>query len=151
MLSEAVTHKTNEGLDATISLQKNGKSFYWASRFLGHEMSENAAKLYSYCRILDDLADSEIEYGPDRLRNIHLNLKNKKKYSDPLLDEMLIFFEDINLPFRALEDLIKGLLQDQNDVLIKNEAELIQYSYHVAGSVGWMMCPILKYLSLIHI
>lgn len=144
VLSEAATHKTNEGLDATISLQKNGKSFYWASHFLGREMSKNAAKLYSYCRILDDLADSEIEYGPDRLRNIHLNLKNKKKYSDPLLNEMLVFFVDMNLPFRALKDLIEGLLQDQNDVLIKNEAELIQYSYHVAGTVGWMMCPILK-------
>ena len=85
VLSEAVTHKTNEGLDATISLQKNGKSFYWASHFLGHEMSKNAAKLYSYCRILDDLADSEIEYGPDRLRNIHLNLRNKKKQSNHIV------------------------------------------------------------------
>ena len=79
MLSEAVTHKTNEGLDATTSLQENGKSFYWASQFLSPEMSQNAAKLYSYCRILDDLADSEIERGPDRLRNMHLKLKNKKK------------------------------------------------------------------------
>ena len=68
MLSKNTIPETNEKLDATISLKTNGKSFYWASQFLGREMAKNAAKLYAFCRVLDDMADGDIKDGPERLR-----------------------------------------------------------------------------------
>ena len=45
---------------------------------------------------------------------------------------------------KAVIDLIDGLILDQKDVLFKQEEELIRYSYHVAGTVGIMMCDALK-------
>ncbi|GIR40224.1 MAG: hypothetical protein CM15mP51_10040 [Porticoccaceae bacterium] len=38
-------------------MHKYGKSFYWASFFLGKKHTYNAAVLYEFCRFLDDLAD----------------------------------------------------------------------------------------------
>ena len=144
MLSKNSIPETNEKLESTISLQKNGKSFYWASQFLGRKMAENSAKLYAFCRALDDMADGDIKDGPARLTHIQKTLLQKTDVSDPVLEEFLPFFDELKLPKQAVTDLIKGLLQDQKYVLLKNESELIQYSYHVAGTVGWMMCPVLK-------
>ena len=144
LLFKKSTPETNAKLEAAISLQKNGKSFYWASQFLGREMAGNAAILYAFCRVLDDMADGDMEDGPERLSNMQKKLLQKTGVSDPVLEEILPFFDELNLPKRAVTDLIEGLLQDQKYVLLKNEAELIQYSYHVAGTVGWMMCSVLK-------
>ena len=40
-------------------------------------------------------------------------------------------------------ELIDGLLSDQKPVRIKSEAELVSYAYHVAGTVGILMCNVL--------
>ena len=39
--------------------------------------------------------------------------------------------------------LLDGLIFDQESVQIKDEKELIEYCYRVAGTVGLLMCPIL--------
>ena len=39
--------------------------------------------------------------------------------------------------------LLDGLLSDQQPVLIRDQAELVRYAYHVAGAVGLLMCPVL--------
>ena len=41
-------------------------------------------------------------------------------------------------------DLIDGLILDQKSILFEDVSELIRYSYHVAGTVGIMMCDALK-------
>ena len=51
------------------SLAANGKSFDWARRFLGKRMGGDAATLYRFCRVLDDMADGDIVDGPRRLLN----------------------------------------------------------------------------------
>ena len=61
---------TNESLSPERSLAKNGKSFFWASRFLGADAGRDAAQLYSFCRVLDDMADGDIADGPERLLHI---------------------------------------------------------------------------------
>ena len=40
--------------------------------------------------------------------------------------------------------MIDGLILDQKSILFKDEEDLIRYSYHVAGTVGLMMCDVLK-------
>ena len=40
-------------------------------------------------------------------------------------------------------DLIEGLILDQKNIKIQNTDELINYSYHVAGTVGLMMSKII--------
>ena len=40
-------------------LRKNGKSFYWAGKLLPKKYLTRCAELYSFCRLLDDIADTK--------------------------------------------------------------------------------------------
>jgi len=46
---------SNENLSPEHSLAQNGKSFHWAGRLLGAQTGRDAARLYSICRVLDDM------------------------------------------------------------------------------------------------
>ena len=119
------------------SLKKHGKSFYWASFFLPKRNKDAATKLYSICRFFDDLADDNSEDQTKILTG------EFKKICDDLSHPINEFFTSHNLPIKILGDLVDGLVKDQTDVRIKNEKELIQYAYQVAGTVGLMMSPLI--------
>jgi phytoene synthase len=119
------------------SLKKHGKSFYWASFFLPKKNKDAATKLYSICRFFDDLADDNNEDQTKILTG------EFKKICDDLSHPINEFFTSHNLSIKILGDLVDGLVKDQTDVRIKNEKELIQYAYQVAGTVGLMMSPLI--------
>ena len=134
--------------DALDTLAKNGKSFYWASRLLGRRMARDAAELYQFCRLLDDIADGDAAGGKDRLDLIRsqlviLNNRSMPDKTDPALGHYLGVMRRCALPVMPMIHLLDGLLLDQHPMLIKDEAELIRYAYHVAGTVGLLMCPVL--------
>lgn len=134
---------SSENLSPELSLAQNGKSFHWASRFLGVRIGKDAAQLYSFCRILDDMADGDIADGPDRLVNIRVGLLDQMYDKDPILANLGAFINQNNISAEVLVALIDGLLQDQNEVALADEATLLRYAYRVAGTVGLMMCNIL--------
>ena len=134
---------SNESLSPERSLAHNGKSFHWARRFLGEKVGGDAARLYSFCRILDDMADGDIEHGPKRLRRIRKDLLTAGTASDPLLSHFQPFLTKQKFPTKVIVALIDGLLSDQKPVRIKSDAELLSYAYHVAGTVGILMCYVL--------
>jgi len=119
------------------SLKKHGKSFYWASFFLPKRNKDAATQLYSICRFFDDLADDSNEDQTEILTG------EFKKICDDLSHPINEFFTSHNLSIKILGDLVDGLVKDQTDVRIKNEKELIQYAYQVAGTVGLMMSPLI--------
>ena len=130
--------------NAKSVLKKNGKSFYWSGKLLTKEYINRAAELYSFCRALDDIADSGKKDALKVLKNIRFNV-SKKLFSK--LDKLYtikypVFFEKPSN--KAVIDLIDGLILDQNSVLFNKQSELIRYSYYVAGTVGLMMCDALK-------
>lgn len=132
--------------EAEASLKVNGKTFAWARRFLGQEMGQNAAQLYAFCRLLDDLADGDLPDGEKRLKAIYNSFQNPDIGKSPLdsaLAEFLPFMQRLNLPIDAIIGLIDGLLMDQGDVALSHQDDLIRYGYHVAGTVGVLMCRIL--------
>ena len=59
--------------DSIKSLQKNGKSFFWAGKILPDYYLNRAADLYLFCRKLDDIADQEIK--PISLKKL-ISIKN---------------------------------------------------------------------------
>ena len=59
--------------DSIKSLQKNGKSFFWAGKILPDYYLNRAADLYLFCRKLDDIADQEIK--PIALKKL-ISIKN---------------------------------------------------------------------------
>ena len=66
----------NEIIKPQVSLAANGKSFYWASHFLSPNVAYNAASLYAFCRLLDDMADGDIPNGHEHL----INIQNTKAF-----------------------------------------------------------------------
>ncbi|MDC0093256.1 squalene/phytoene synthase family protein [Alphaproteobacteria bacterium] len=134
----------NHIINAKLTLKNNGKSFYWASKFLPSTYTSRASELYQFCRILDDIADSGKNSSLQSLKDIKSNLTNENNLNSK--DVSNITYPDFfNLDSKkAAAHLIDGLILDQGNVLFKEESELISYSYHVAGTVGLMMCDALK-------
>ena len=128
---------------AKDSLSRNGRSFAWAARFLGYQVGADAAMLYSFCRILDDLADGDIAGGPKRLAAIRKGLLDKAPQCDPALTDFWPVMQRCTVPPEPLIHLLDGLLMDQKPVRLQTEIDLIRYAYHVAGAVGLLMCPVL--------
>ena len=135
----------NEKLKPQVSLAVNGKSFYWASHFLSSQMGYNAARLYAFCRLLDDMADGDIPDGPKRLTRIHGSLQSGQPSDDPAFSDFQPFMSEMGFSTTVLLALLDGLLQDQEDqVCLSSETDLLRYSYRVAGTVGLLMCGVLN-------
>jgi len=135
---------SNEELTSEQSLAANGKSFHWARRFLGDRMGSEAASLYAFCRLLDDMADGDIENGPARLAVIRADLVAGRQGNDPAFRTFLPLMREKHFPPDVLVALIDGLLEDQAEVVaLADEAALLRYAYRVAGTVGLLMCHVL--------
>ena len=119
------------------SLEKHGKSFYWASFFLPNKNKDAASELYSICRYFDDLADEAPTDQSEKLKSEFEQICNNVDH--PINK----FFRSNDIPIQILGDLIQGLIQDQKLVRIQTEEDLIEYSYQVAGTVGLMMQPLI--------
>jgi phytoene synthase len=138
-----VTAASSEMLTPDKTLAVYGKSFHWARRFLGQKMGADAARLYQFCRILDDMADGDIENGQQRLQSIRKDFVTVGEPLDPLMVAFKPFLHKHHCSPDVVVALIDGLLSDQKPVRIKNEAELLGYAYRVAGTVGILMCDML--------
>lgn len=132
---------------AKKTLQKHGKSFNFASYFLSPEQALAAARLYSFCRTVDDTADNATDAAQKKRAyeelstvksHIHANSSNIEWVTD-----FLELCRDYNINQSLGATLIDGVLSDTGQVQIQDVPQLIQYAYRVAGVVGEMMCPIL--------
>lgn len=131
-------------IDSEKVLKHHGKTFYFAQRFLGRKRGFGVARLYRFCRYIDDLADQSVDRGiaEHTLRSIRLQI-SAQHADDPIVADFLELAADWEINHRYALDLIDGVLMDLETVAIKDQAELIQYCYRVAGVVGLMMCPLL--------
>tara|TARA_B110001450_G_scaffold25071_1_gene22111 strand:- start:11 stop:937 length:927 start_codon:yes stop_codon:yes gene_type:complete len=136
----------NLSLKESLSLIKlNGKSFHWASLFLTKTTTEEAIILYSFCRLLDDLADQkgdkllELQNYQSSISNIPIKVAG---------NTLMSFLKKHNINQLIIKDLIDGFIFDQGQVRIVNKKQLIIYCYQVAGTVGLMMSSILKPTSM---
>ena len=127
-------------------LRQNGKSFYWAGRLLPKKYFIRCAELYSFCRLLDDIADTKTKYENFKKLNYILDLINKNDYQTLENNNVYIpsYLKNCDLAKRKIIDLIRGLIFDQKIVRIENEKQLILYCYRVAGTVGVLMCIALE-------
>jgi phytoene synthase len=130
--------------DAATSMKRNGKSFWFASLFLPRRVAADAARLYAFCRTMDDLADLAVtEESREVLSQVSRDLQCGIT-SLPVVEDFFALAKQYNLPCEAAKYLIATFLQDATTELhIADEAELVRYCYGVAGTVGLMMSPIL--------
>ena len=125
-------------------LARHGKSFYWASLFLGPKLAERAAQLYQFCRFVDDLADGDLSERKESLEDIRARLEGHSVAAGPEIESFLQLASENDIPLIAARELIDGMLSDQTVVAFNSEAELLRYCHAVAGTVGLMMCRILN-------
>ncbi len=126
-------------------LATSGESFFWARRFLGKKMGHDAAVLYSFCRVLDDMADGDLPDGFEHLSAIQASLEKGEWNDHALLRHHAPMVNEYNLPKDVIASLVEGLMDDQADeVLLPDEESLIQYAYKVAGTEGLLICEILN-------
>ena len=126
------------------TLRRHGRSFYFASFFLGRKTAGNAARLYRFCRKIDDMVDnSKTSADQSKLRSISGDLKRRQS-SDEIVQNFLALAAEEGIEIEAGLYLIDGVLSDIDTVRLKTRDDLIQYCYKVAGTVGLMMCPVLE-------
>jgi len=122
----------------------HGKSFRFAGRFLNKKQLEDCARLYRFCRFVDDLVDkeSDILLAQKKLDRIKQNLE--LDYSQiPVVQDFIELAKNYQMQTNVVSELVKGIESDLTPALIKNEAELLRYCYRVAGTVGLLMCDVL--------
>lgn len=129
---------------AAATMKRNGKSFWFASLFLPREVAADAARLYAFCRTMDDLADVAVtESSQVLLAKVRDDLQRGAS-SNPIVADFLSLARKYSLPLSAADYLIGTFIKDATtEILITDEHDLVRYCYGVAGTVGLMMSPIL--------
>ncbi|MFQ3237565.1 MAG: phytoene synthase [Paraglaciecola sp.] len=130
--------------DPTELLKKHGKTFNFARLFLGSKTGLAAARLYRFCRIVDDIADESPDPEIAKVKLNDLKASIAQNTADhPVVKDFLRLCEEYTIERHHGITLIDGVSQDLNIVALPSLEALIQYAYKVAGVVGLMMAPIL--------
>ena len=122
------------------------KSFNWAGFFLPKKTYLKCSALYDFCRIADNIADSDedIEIKKEKFIKFQNNFNNQK-FDDPIIKNMWQLIKEFNIPLKVVHDLLDGIYSDiQKNIKLNKKKDLLLYSYRVAGTVGLMMAKILK-------
>ena len=129
---------------AVSVLAHHGKSFRFAGRFLDKRQLVDCARLYRFCRFVDDLVDEASDTDAaqrelDRLKNdLELNLS-----TTPVIQDFIDLATQCQMQSDVISELIRGIESDLQPALIENDAGLLRYCYRVAGTVGLLMCDVL--------
>jgi phytoene synthase len=126
------------------TLKRHGKSFHFAGKFLPQESFERCARLYQFCRFLDDLADESPDpnLAARQLEEIERDLLEANR-RDPATADFLDLAGECDFDVDPAVELARGVKGDLAGVAFGVEAELKQYAYRVAGTVGLMMSGVL--------
>lgn len=123
--------------------RKGSKTFSLAASFFSPPLRMGAAQVYYWCRHCDDVIDEK-----------------KGDYKDLVTDTEAVWDpsqNDLTPPFTALRnaatkfhipkvyatDLLEGMRMDEEGEEYKTLKDLEKYCYHVASTVGLMMCHVM--------
>lgn len=127
---------------AKTTFNAHAKTFSLAARFLPQQRYDAVARLYAFCRELDDLADAApAGVNHEKLLSIRQDLCASNS-ADPGVADMLALQHQFEIPTTLLLDFIDALITDQYPRQLNNIDELIRFAYGVASTVGLMMCHI---------
>jgi phytoene synthase len=136
---------TSQTLDLSYErLTAGSKTFRFASYFLPRDCRNDAAVVYSFCRLVDDLADDapSIAQATTDLQQVREELQGRAA-ARPIVAAYAHVAARTMISPEVAEALIQGVLSDQRVVRVQTDAELLTYCYQVASTVGLMMCGVL--------
>jgi 15-cis-phytoene synthase len=125
------------------SMQQHGRTFYWASFLLGRSRP-SVMKLYTLCRYVDDMADTacDPQQAKKLIENLAIDL-DREAADVPFVREALSLKANARLPKAGLILLLSQIGKEHPFTQPKTEADLLEYAFGVAGSVGYMMRAVL--------
>ena len=147
------THARAQGLaECWEILRVNGKTFHVMAKVLGAEAGDAIAAVYGFARVADDLVDERRpDADPEAVRGeLHEMLERLRSAvrGDPVPPRWLVLGEAVRrygIPLEPFEDLVRGLEMDLDGCRYRTFAELAQYCYRVAGTIGLMITPVAGY------
>ena len=132
------------------AIQHGSKSFSAASRLFDRETRERAWLLYCWCRHCDDVCDGQVlgMGGIERGDVSQLRNKTDLAVAGELIGELPFaalrqLLVERPIPTHYLHEHLDGFDLDAAEWSPRNEADLIRYCYHVAGTVGCMMAIVM--------
>jgi 15-cis-phytoene synthase len=124
----------------------NSKSFYKAFSLLTKEKRKAVWAIYTFCRTVDDIVDE----GTDPVNEIKAFKRDFQRFltkdfhtENPMWVALDDVFGNYEMEERAFWDLIRGQEMDLRIDRYQSLEDLLEYSYHVASSVGLMLLPVL--------
>lgn len=126
-------------------LATQGRSFHLAARFLPPGKRDDAAVVYAFCRLVDDVADAPGGH-PHAIMQALAELDAEitgGRPPRPVVAALLALAPRTRLDLRWASALIAGCRSDLGPVRISDDRALLRYAFHVAGTVGLMMCAVL--------
>ncbi len=123
-------------------MQKRARTFRWAARLLGTTCRDDAAVLYAFCRAADDAADEATDRA-QAVADLDALERSLSKDGDGPGRALAVLAEQRGMSLAPARELLAGVRQDTDLVRLADDAELLQYAYLVAGTVGLMMCGVL--------
>lgn len=129
-----------------LSLKYRAKTFYFASLFLPREVRKDIEILYIFCRFVDDLGDDQSLNKNESFKKLYSIKNDLKKFNSncSIVMNFISLMKKHSIDSSIPTALVEGVIKDLNDVIIKNYSQLIQYSFSVAGTVGYMFCKIIR-------
>ncbi|HUN64528.1 MAG TPA: presqualene diphosphate synthase HpnD [Bacteroidota bacterium] len=136
------------GSDIAIDLPvaKSRSSFAYSFLFLPKPKRDALKVVYAFCRTTDDIVDNQHEVSRNfrRLQEWRLELDNaiRGESPSPLLRQLLAIARTFNIPVGHFQDLIRGVEMDLVRNRYRTFAELQEYCFLVASTVGLMVLGI---------
>jgi len=130
------------------SIRRHSRSFSFASRLLPASKRSDVERLYAWCRWCDDGVDTAaspqqaLEFVERATQDVGRIAGGKS----PVAPESRWLAELVgrhDLPLEAALALLDGMRSDLTPAAGFHEADLLRYSFRVAGAVGVLLCPIL--------
>lgn len=130
--------------DAASVLQRHGKSFHFAGQLLDRQTLDRCARLYRFCRFVDDLGDAVPVSAEvtEMLAQTKADL-DRGTSDHPWVSDFLLLADEGGFDPAPASALVEGVLGDLGEVRFHGERELDRYAYCVAGTVGLLMCGVL--------
>lgn len=133
--------------ESAAAMARSGKTFYRAAQLLPAESREAVMQLYRFCRLVDDLADESLAPVSSRLAGLKdLQYALQIQGNEAVLD---CFGWSEDLAHRlgntrsAAALLVRTAAGDLRFEQPADLAQLEQYAFGVAGTVGLMLCNLL--------
>ena len=124
-------------------------NFYFSFLFLPRQKRDAIETIYAFCRLTDDIVDEGADAGEKhrRLRQwsaeLRRALQGKSRFA--LLNKLELVIRRFGIPVRHFQDLLKGMEMDLSKDRYETFADLEEYCYRVASTVGLICAEVFGY------